>query len=47
MAATRAEIYEQVKDVLVEQLGIEESEITARGVRSRRISTPTPSTSSS
>ena len=27
MAATRAEIYEQVKDVLVEQLGIEESEI--------------------
>jgi acyl carrier protein len=28
VAATRAEIYEQVKDVLVEQLGIEESEIT-------------------
>jgi acyl carrier protein len=28
MAATRAEIYEQVKDVLVDQLGIEESEIT-------------------
>jgi acyl carrier protein len=28
MAATREEIYEQVKGVLVEQLGIEESEIT-------------------
>jgi acyl carrier protein len=28
MAATREEIYAQVKDVLVEQLGIEESEIT-------------------
>ena len=28
MAATREEIYEQVKDVLVDQLGIEESEIT-------------------
>jgi acyl carrier protein len=28
MAASREEIYEQVKNVLVEQLGIEESEIT-------------------
>ena len=28
MAASREEIYEQVKAVLVEQLGIEESEIT-------------------
>ena len=28
MAASRQEIYEQVKNVLVEQLGIEESEIT-------------------
>ena len=28
MAASREEIYEQVKTVLVEQLGIEESEIT-------------------
>jgi acyl carrier protein len=28
MAATREEIYEQVKEVLVEQLGIEEKEIT-------------------
>jgi acyl carrier protein len=28
MAATREEIYEQVKEVLVEQLGIEEGEIT-------------------
>ena len=28
MAATREEIYEQVKSVLTEQLGIEESEIT-------------------
>ena len=28
MAASREEIYEQVKDVLTEQLGIEESEIT-------------------
>ena len=28
MAATREEIYEQVKDVLTDQLGIEESEIT-------------------
>ena len=28
MAASREEIYEQVKDVLVEQLGIEEGEIT-------------------
>jgi acyl carrier protein len=28
MAATREEIYERVKDVLVEQLGIEEGEIT-------------------
>ena len=28
MAAPREEIYEQVKNVLVEQLGIEESEIT-------------------
>ncbi len=28
MAATRDEIYEQVKDVLTDQLGIEESEIT-------------------
>ncbi|MBA2614837.1 MAG: acyl carrier protein [Actinobacteria bacterium] len=28
MAATREEIQEQVKNVLVEQLGIEESEIT-------------------
>ncbi len=28
MAASREEIYDQVKDVLVEQLGIEESEIT-------------------
>ena len=29
MAASREEIYEQVKGVLVDQLGIEESEITA------------------
>ena len=28
MAASREEIHEQVKNVLVEQLGIEESEIT-------------------
>ena len=28
MAASREEIYEQVKNVLVEQLGIEEGEIT-------------------
>jgi acyl carrier protein len=28
MAASREEIYEQVKNVLTEQLGIEESEIT-------------------
>ena len=28
MAASREEIYEQVKGVLVDQLGIEESEIT-------------------
>jgi len=28
MAASREEIYERVKDVLVEQLGIEEGEIT-------------------
>ena len=28
MAASREEIYEQVKGVLVQQLGIEESEIT-------------------
>ncbi len=28
MAATREEIYEQVKDVLTDQLGIEESEVT-------------------
>jgi acyl carrier protein len=28
MAATREEIYEQVKGVLTDQLGIEESEIT-------------------
>ena len=28
MAASREEIYEQVKEVLVEQLGIEEGEIT-------------------
>jgi acyl carrier protein len=28
MAASREEIYEQVKDVLVDQLGIEEPEIT-------------------
>ncbi len=28
MAASREEIYEQVKDVLVDQLGIEEGEIT-------------------
>ncbi|MDQ3669069.1 MAG: acyl carrier protein [Actinomycetota bacterium] len=28
MAATREEIYEQVKSVLTDQLGIEESEIT-------------------
>ncbi len=28
MAASRVEIYEQVKGVLVDQLGIEESEIT-------------------
>ena len=28
MAASREEIYEQVKNVLVEQLGIEEAEIT-------------------
>ena len=28
MAASREEIYEQVKEVLVDQLGIEESEIT-------------------
>ena len=28
MAASRQEIYEQVKDVLVEQLGIEEGDIT-------------------
>jgi acyl carrier protein len=28
MAASREEIYEQVKDVLVDQLGIEETEIT-------------------
>ena len=28
MAASREEIYEQVKNVLVEQLGIEETEIT-------------------
>ena len=28
MAASREEIYERMKDVLVEQLGIEESEIT-------------------
>ena len=27
MAATREEVYERVKDVLVEQLGVEESEI--------------------
>ena len=28
MAATREQIYDQVKDVLVEQLGVEETEIT-------------------
>ncbi len=28
MAASREEIYEQVKDVLVEQLGVEESEVS-------------------
>ena len=28
MAASREEIYERVKDVLVEQLGIQETEIT-------------------
>jgi acyl carrier protein len=28
MAASREEVYERVKEVLVEQLGIEESEIT-------------------
>ena len=28
MAASREEIYEQVKDVLVDQLGIDESEIS-------------------
>ncbi|MDX6504402.1 MAG: acyl carrier protein [Gaiellaceae bacterium] len=27
MAATREEVYERVKDVLVEQLGVEETEI--------------------
>ena len=28
MAATREEIYENVKDVLVEQLGVEQGEVT-------------------
>ena len=28
MAASREEVYEKVKDVLTEQLGVEESEIT-------------------
>ena len=28
MAATREEIYERVKDVLVDQLGVEEGEVT-------------------
>ena len=28
MAASREEVYERVKDVLIEQLGIEEGEIT-------------------
>ncbi len=28
MAATREEIYDNVKDVLVEQLGVEEGEVT-------------------
>ena len=29
MAASREEVYERVKDVLAEQLGVDESEITA------------------
>ena len=39
MAASREEVFERVKEVLTEQLGVEESEITRRP-RSRRISTP-------
>ena len=46
MAASREEVYERVKEVLTEQLGVEESEITRRRP-SRRTSTPTHSTSSS
>ena len=46
MAASRAEIYEQVKGVLVELLGIDEDQITGKPP-SRRTSTPTLSISSS
>ena len=46
MAASREEVYERVKEVLTEQLGVEEGEITRRR-RSRRTWTPTHSTSSS
>ena len=46
MAASREEVYERVKEVLTEQLGVEESEITWRRP-SRRISTPTRWISSS
>jgi acyl carrier protein len=46
MAASREEIYERVKDVLVEQLGVDEGEINGPP-RSRTISTRTRSTSSS
>ena len=46
MAASREEVYERVKEVLTEQLGIEEAESPKR-LPSRKISTPTRSISSS
>ena len=46
MAASREEVFERVKEVLTEQLGIEEA-TSPRRPRSRRTSTPTRSTSSS
>ena len=46
MAASREEVFERVKEVLTEQLGVEEGDINDEA-SSRRISTRTRSTSSS